>query len=209
MEHWVHISEASTIMQKPERTLRLHAAQGKIKTKKEGKFWLFEVSQYTKKNPQPTTTASAPSSSGTSSDNVTEADDITNEEIEEFLESDDTKLKRKKRKSFKLEDLGVFKDLKILTERILNKDKENPLGKLLKSALIQVAEGFYEYESNYKVDKFRAARNRLAEVMAECSMSQDPDVSMIQEHVNSSIMPGLSGLIRKHVKYRKDRQYGR
>lgn len=42
-QQWIGIREASALTQKPERTLRYQAAQGKIEGKKEGQNWLIEL----------------------------------------------------------------------------------------------------------------------------------------------------------------------
>ena len=202
VESWVLIKEAASILNKPERTLRLYASQGKIKTKKQGKYWLFEVSRYAKNGEAPGGTSSPPAQATEQPAALAAGGRPVDVQTDGPQTASANSGRRRDRKYSRLEDLGVYKDLYWTLSTAVG-GGANEINQGLKRAAVNLAQGFYEYEYGRKIEKFKICRDCLAETIVEASLQSDPGASEIRSFLESNVMPGLSGLIRKIEKKRK------
>ncbi|MCB0370024.1 MAG: hypothetical protein KDD45_11525, partial [Bdellovibrionales bacterium] len=110
----------------------------------------------------------------------------------------DTK-KDEKRRFKTLDDLGVYNELKSILLSLDSKIRtENTvIYLLLKKSLKLIAMGFYEYNKTKKGELFSKARSVVAQALVESQLEVNDFCKTLREVLQSSVLPGLSGLIRK------------
>lgn len=176
----------------PERTLRHMAAQNRFQVKKEGKTWLI--------NP-----ASALSAGLYIPPAVLESWRISRQPTAEVIEKSESQIDRNsvapkdaapaKKKYTKLAELGVYTELR----SVFVKEQSSfsvRVRESFKQTLYHLALGFFEYQKVSKAECFRRARKCLVGALVEDDL-ESAEPSSWRDQIESSIMPGIAGLIRK------------
>lgn len=176
----------------PERTIRHMAAQNRFQVKKEGKTWLINPSSVLSaglyipqeileswkiqkqtaevlQNKPPDVPATLPRAEGTPV--------------------------REPRKYTKLCELGVYAELKEIFLKE-NSTFSDSIREYFKQTLYHLALGFFEYPKLNKAECFRRARKCLVGALVEDDLGATGPSSW-HAQIESSIIPGIAGLIRK------------
>ncbi len=198
--YWLPLKEAAKVLNKPERTLRLYAAQGKIKVKRQGKYWFCEISA-----PLGTSKLSCNAQSNLVSQQQLSDDDVTSDFSVLFDSKNDLNapFSARKNKFKQILDLGVYRDLLQIFLQ-LDKSETSPNIQILhKNSLVLLAQGFYEFEQKSKIEFFKNARQTLAALVVEAQIESSAQMNELTHKIENLILPGVSGLIRK-IEKKKD-----
>jgi hypothetical protein len=179
---WLTISEIAKKSGVPERTLRLYASQGKIKSKKAGKFWMCELASL--KN-------AGIEIADQSADLPKVADKVAAESGKDSAKKYRT-----------LDDLGVFRDLVELWKNDASKNAEE-VHESLQLAMEQIAMGFYEYHSERKMIFFRNAREGVVRAIVGVKLNAKKENKSLSDQLENKIIPGLIGLIKRYDRSKK------
>ena len=181
---WITLTEAAKLTNKPVRTLRHQAANGKIVVKKDGRNWLVKKSCLTSEG----------------EDNGTATSEISNPPNSIPFRQGNVPQKQNGNRKFKtLDDLGVYNELKgiVLSLDSSARKDQAPIYFLLKKGLKLIAMGFYEYNKIKKGECFAKARSVVAQALVEAQLEANDFCKALGLALQNSILPGLSGLIRK------------
>lgn len=203
---WVSIQQVSKMYNKPERTLRHYAAQGKIIVRKKNTKWECDLASVEKLGW--VRTEYLGSAENNSADNKYNEKPNQKSELtlspetnEAKIKSDEVKIPRK----FVLSNLGIYTELLALTIKIKKDvDTNNDARVLFENAfksIQSIGYGFYTYDKTSKVQYFSQARNYLINLLVQLEVNgllADSDI--IKKQVEESILPGLGGLIRRAEK---------
>ncbi len=164
---WVTLREAAKILGKSERTLRHHAALGKIDVKKEGREWRCRIARKAPVVPQP--------SRETTSDNKGERKKIrTLGQLGAY-----SHLKRYLKK---YSAAAVSKP--ILQDTLIE-------------AMENIALGFYSFYLPEKVSYFKEARRNIVLFFVQIDYAENGEMDDFRNELENELIPGVSGLIRK------------
>ncbi len=195
---WLSPQELARVSGKAERTIRHYASQGRIKVKKEGKNWLIE--------PMSALAAGIPIPADFLASLRGEPAKILPQEKNSAATTGifPANKSESEKKYKRLSDLGVYRDLlELYREQKENLTKVNT--DYVRRCLQYIALGFYEYSRDKKAEYFKQARVFLVSCLVEDDIDH-PEKSAWREQVESAIIPGVIGLIRKQERRSHDRE---
>jgi hypothetical protein len=190
MIEWVTLQIVEELTGKPSRTLRHYAALGKFEVKKEGKHWMCNLESLVKSGIK-----------------------INREKYNELFSAKKEQvpaanlvvpIKSPEKKKFKqLRDLGVYSELLGMAKA--EEKYPAPIKIYFEEALKNLAIGFFEYSFLVKVEYFKRARRELVSALASAQLH---GMESLSEKLETSILRGVSGLIRK-LETRPKENHGR
>lgn len=202
--NWTSIKEISKIYNKPERTIRHYAAQGKIRVKKDGSKWLCDLNSIHQLGWV-----------RIDSQNKVVAIDVLKQQLDPGItpklkkqtELPGNTVSKDNKKQHSLESLGVYSELLQLLTKIKPKlVSDSAIEELLSKTILSLALGFYEFQPNLKARHFSEARQYLVQAMVKIHLRHlltiDPDSELIEtkKQIEESLLPGVGGLIRRMEK---------
>ncbi len=180
--HWIGIREASALTQRPERTLRYQAAQGKIQGKKEGSAWLIELNSLKKAGLIKLHLGAPPP-------------DQPHKNIPETAKPEPVKGESSKSPH----DLASYRAL--IAWRMDATHICPSCLPLSTEILKSMSAGYFEYARERKAEFYCHARELLAYLWVDLEFLKTPEnsaaVHALSTRLCSEVIPALSGALRK------------
>ena len=199
---WLSIQEVSKRSGKSERTLRLYAAQGKIKAEKDGKGWMCELSSLKKAGIIIAEDVALPIIAEKSTALPRQSGNIAESSAKTAARGTKKTVTKKKRTYQTLEDLGVYRDLTEIWFEYSLTDMDE-VAKWIKYTMEHIALGFYEYTPERKAVFFRHAREGLVKAIVGLKIQNKKSGAKYApclEGLETEILSGVIGLIRRAEK---------
>ena len=199
---WLTPVELSKVSGWSERTIRHYAAQGRVKTRREGKAWLIEpksaISAGIKIPEDFFKTLGDDEPEKEINKSTLNHQDAKSSQGKNEQTSEPAKEESAEKKYKKLVDLGVYKELCLLFKNeCMGVAPE--VADTLRRSLHFIALGFYEFHRERKAEWFKKSRECLVASIVMDDLGS-AEASKWRLTVEDSIIPGVIGLIRKQEK---------